>query len=128
MAHCKQLTLNVNKTKYIVFHSSKKNINHIIPQIILNNTVIERVDNFNFLGITPDENLSWNSHINKISIKISRHIGILYKLKPFIPLFVLKTLYCSLILPYFTYGILAWGGQLTKLTKLQKKSNQGSHK
>ena len=49
-----KLTLNVNKTKYIVFHSSKKNINHIIPQIILN-----------FLGITLDENLSWNSHINK---------------------------------------------------------------
>ena len=87
--------MNIKKTKYIVFHSSKKNIDHIIPQIILNNTVIERVDNFNFLGIT---------------------------LKQFIPLFVLKTLYCSLILPYFTYGILSWGGQLTKLTKLQKKA------
>ncbi len=38
--------------------------------LMIDETIIELVAEFNFLGITLDENLSWKSHINKISIKI----------------------------------------------------------
>ena len=42
-----KLSLNVKKTK-AMFHMPQKKI--IVPKIIINGTIIEFVDNFNFLG------------------------------------------------------------------------------
>ena len=44
-----QLSLNVNKTKFMVFHSSRRHV--VYPILSINGTVIERVDTFNFLGL-----------------------------------------------------------------------------
>ena len=115
-----KLSLNVKKTKYMVFSTNKKKIES--PTIVLNNTEIERVSNFTFLGVTLDENLSWKSHINIIACKLSRTTGLLNKLKHTLPPYILKTLYNSLILPHLNYGILAWGKNCDRLLKLQKKA------
>ena len=49
--------------------------------LTINGDIIEQVEEFNFLGITVDENVTWDAHITKISIKLARVIGILHKLK-----------------------------------------------
>ena len=51
---------------------------------------IEQVKTFNFLGIYIDENLNWRHHLDQISIKLSRCIGILHKLKHYVPFCTLK--------------------------------------
>ena len=117
-----RLSLNISKTQFMIFHSKGKNINDIVPVIKLQNNPISKVSNFNFLGVTLNEKLNWNSHIDKISCKISRCLGMMYKLKHFLPQPILKMLYTSLILPHFHYGILAWGMFSTRLFKLQKKA------
>ena len=66
--------------------------------------------------------LDWNSHTDKIYNTISRYLGILEKLKHYLPMFTLKTLYNSLIVPNFMYGIPAWGAQVHHLYLLQKKA------
>ena len=86
----------------------------------INNYEIERVKDFNFQGITIDEHMDWNMHIQKISNKISRNLGCLNRLKRFLPLNTRKLLYNSLILPHLQYGILTWGFQFGRLFKLQK--------
>jgi len=92
--------------------------------VILNDTVLERAVKTKFLGVILDENLSWKYHIEGISKTISRNIGIINKLKHFIPDRILYSLYCTLVLPYVNYGILVWGNAckmyLDKLLKLQK--------
>ena len=115
-----KLSFNISKTKFIIFHRSYKE-NIYTPKIEINNLKIDRVSHFDFLGIILDENLNWKDHINKISTKISRVIGILCKMKNFMPPFILKTLYNSLIMPHLTYGILIWGSNTYYLFKLQKK-------
>ena len=40
---------------------------------------------FNFLGLTLNENINWKNHIEKIAIKSSKIIGILNKLIYFLP-------------------------------------------
>ena len=117
-----RLSLNIKKTKFMLFHNKNKNIQDKVPVIKLHDVEIVRVRDFNFLGITINENLNWSSHINKISTKVSRAIGILCKLKHFFPISTLKILYSSLILSQFTYGILIWGFNVSKLLKLQKKA------
>ena len=65
---------------------------------------LTRVTEANFLGITLDSNLTWIPHINAISKKCSKNLGVLNKVKPFSP-----KLYRTFILPYLNYGILLWG-------------------
>ena len=117
-----RLSLNIKKTKFMLFHNKNKNIQDKVPVIKLQDVEIVRVRDFNLLGITINENLNWSSHINKISTKVSRAIGILCKLKHFFPISTLKILYSSLILSQFTYGILIRGFNVSKLFKLQKKA------
>ena len=88
----------------------------------IDSIAIERVPNFNFLGLMINEHLSWKTHINKIANKISKNIGILNKLKHFLPMNVLRMLYCSLILPHLTYSVLSWGFDFVRLDKLQKRA------
>ena len=54
----------------------------------------------NFLGIYIDEHLSWAQHTEFLSKKIARNVGILSKLKHFIPMYIMNTLYYSLILSH----------------------------
>ena len=59
--------------------------------------------------------------MNNIKIKVSRIIGLFNKLKNFLPLYILITLYKSMILPHVTYGILIWNTNNQQLFKLQKR-------
>ena len=83
-----------------------------LPLLQIAGTNIEFVDNFNFLGLT--------SHINILSAKISKTIGILNSLKHFLPTDILRTIYNSLIVCHLNYGILLWGTQLSENDKLHK--------
>ena len=84
-----KLSLNTKKTKYMVFHTNQRNVTY--PNLVINNIIIERVSHFNFLGIMLSYNMTWDAHINHISKKISKAIGILYQLK--------HIYYCLLCIP-----------------------------
>ena len=117
-----KLSLNIPKTKFMIFHHRQRKIDHLIPTLKISNHQIERVKYFDFLGITIDEHMSWNMHIQKISNKISRNLGCLNRLKRFLPLNTRKLLYNSLILPHLQYGILSWGFECKRVFKLQKRA------
>ena len=70
-----KLSLNVKNPKAKAFHMPQKKI--IQPNIQINGSNIEFVENFMFLGITINNKLNWNSHINKVTNKISKTVGIL---------------------------------------------------
>ena len=114
-----KLSLNTSKTMYMLFHMPQKKI--VYPRLIIANKEIESVEQFNFLGITLDHHLNWNAHVDKLVSKISRTAGVLPKLKSFLPGYILKTLYTSLILCHLNYCILAWGHTYTRIFKLQKR-------
>ena len=69
--------------------------------------------------------LSWNVHLNNLTKKITRSIGIMYKIRPFVPNNILIKLYYSLIYPHLLYAIQVWGSTFGKyinpLFILQKK-------
>ena len=86
----------------------------IYPNLKITNNTIERVTEFNFVGVILHYHMTWNKHINHISIKIARPIGILYRLKNVYPESVLVTIYNTLILPHFHYCLLLWGSVVKK--------------
>ena len=115
-----KLSLNASKTKAMLFHTFQRNV--VYPRLYIDNTQIEFVKHFNFLGVTLDENLSWREHINVISKKLLKIVGIMNRLKNFLPSFTLKNIYSTLMLPHFYYAIGVWGAKSDKLAALQKKA------
>ena len=88
----------------------------------INNENIEKISSFNFLGIHPDENLTWNNHIDMLTNKLSRVLGILNRLKSIYPQHILLTIYYSLFMSHVNYGILLCGLCSNKIANLQKKA------
>ena len=102
-----KLSLNIGKTKFMLFYKPQKQIN--IPCLKIENTEIDCVDEFNFLGLYLDKHINWNKHTQIVSSKVSQVIGIMYKLKGYVPQSIIQTIYNSLIVPRLNYCLLAWG-------------------
>ena len=74
-------SINAGKTKYFFFHKQQDNkkIPQKLPMLSLNNTTLEKVNSLKFLGVILDETINWNRHIELVENKISKNIGILYR-------------------------------------------------
>ena len=115
-----KLSLNINKSKFMIFQKIDKEMEVLTLKVDYIN--IERVKEFNFLGLMIDANLNWKKHIAKVSNACSQKIGILNKLKHVLSLEIKTLLYNSLILPHISYCITACGFQPGRILKLQKKT------
>ena len=104
--HSNKLKLNASKSKFMIFFKHPKTIPKL--NIWANGNQVDEVQEFNFLGITIDQNITWPPHIRKISIKILRVIGVLRKLKRIFPQHILRLKYNSLIHPHLIYGLNLW--------------------
>ena len=87
----------------------KKKVTKQKVNVILDDMSLERVNFTKFLGVIIDENLTWKNHIDAISKTISRNIGMLSKMKHYVPGYILYSLYCTIVLSYINYGIPIWG-------------------
>ena len=118
------LIINLNKTKYMLFNNSHSHIN--LPQLLLGNESLEKVNEFKFFGIIVQNNLQWTSQIHAISMKIACNTGILLSIKNCVPIETLTLLYNSFILSNIQYGIVIWGStfdsHLNPIVTLQKKA------
>ncbi len=91
------------------------------------NLPVKRERTFKYLRITFSENLTWSDHLNNISTKINQRIGLLRRIKAFIPLKTRLIIYNALILPLFDYGDIIWGDKnnsslMNQLQVLQNKA------
>ena len=103
-----RLTLNVQKTKYMLFLKNKSNdIGELNLRIC--NDAIQSVNEFNFLGLHINSKLNWDTHTNFIGKRISRAVGVIKKMQLIFPKSVLITIYNALILPHINYCLLSWG-------------------
>ena len=76
-----KFSLNVDKTKWLLLHplSKRKLLPQTLPNLLIENLQFKRELVTKFLGIFIDENFPWKQHIDIVSSKISKSIGILYK-------------------------------------------------
>ena len=59
---------------------------------------INEKDHIKYLGIMIDSCLNWKTQIDKVCKSMSRAIGLLYKIRPFVDKNILKMLYYSLVI------------------------------
>ena len=106
----------------MMFHKHNKIVEHL--DLHVNNNAIEKVDNFNFLGLHLNTRLTWHTHVSEISKKISRAVGIIKKMQWIFPTEILLAIYNALVLPHINYCILSWGFKYNiYITKESSKSH-----
>ena len=122
--HSNKLSLNIEKTQYIII--SKKKLPSDLPIISIDGEPIMHVKSLKFLGVIIDNRLSWREHIAYVRRKISKSIGILRCARPLLNKNTLITLYYAFIYPYLTYCLDVWGHctaiDFQSLFKIQKRA------
>ena len=104
------LELNVTKTKELVLgHSPNLNLD----LVIINNTRVERVDCFRYLGTHIDNKLNFNNHVNCVILKCKQRTYLLRKLKSFdVSKKILSLIYKSLIESVLSFNVVTWHNYL----------------
>ena len=80
-----RLTLNVLKTDFMVIGSRQRvaNLEEDIALSLLG-TELEKVNSVKCLGVDIDEYLTWDNHMLSIRQKVTRNLGVLIRVKPFL--------------------------------------------
>ena len=111
----------------MVFRSNAKlsklqNIN-----LLINNSPLNRVASFNYLGITLNQTLSWSDHIEALFTKVNQRLGIIRRVEHLRTVESRRTLVNSLVMPLFDYADFVWGDknnsvQMNNLQVLHNKA------
>ena len=84
----------IGKTEFIIFKPPRKSLKNRVTLKLNGKTLFESKKKY--LGLIVDDILSWKFHINELSKKLGRAIGIIYRLK-------------HMNCPKLCYGLMAWG-------------------
>ena len=88
------------------------------------NAPVEVAENIKYLGVYIDKSLDWKKHIQEISKKVSRSLGVIKYCKRFLPFDTLKCLYNNIVDPHFRYCCPVWGiAGASEINLLQKLQN-----
>ena len=110
-----KLSLNVGKSKLLVYCNKKKSKTEGSEcsmedlGIFINGEKLKEVDHAKYLGALIDNKLNWSYQINAVSLKLSKGLGLLAKIRHYVPSNTVRSLYYSFINPYIDYNLLNWG-------------------
>ena len=117
-----KLSLNVDKSNYMLFGKKCSQIN----EVILNGALLSQVSVTKFLGVNIDSGFIWDKHINTVKRKLYNVIGMLYRIKDKVETETLITIYNTLMLPHLSYCCEIWGNtfvsRLHDIIILQKRA------
>ena len=99
-----RLSLNLDKSKLLMFKSKQRKLNNESISIKLDGVKLIPSDNVKYLGLHLDKYLSLDVEINQLGKKLSRANGILSKLRHLITKHTLISVYYSLFYSNLLYG------------------------
>ena len=119
------LKLNTQKTKLMDINTKRRlTLQPLVDN--MNNCVIENVSSAKLLGLTIDENLSWQPHVDFIMSKLRKRTYFLHALRRAkAPNSVLSTVYCQMLRSVSSYAFPAWcnitSGRFNSIAKFEKR-------
>ena len=120
-----KLLLNSNKTKAIVFRTSRRHLRGPLNVLNLQGNHIEMVDNHIFLGVNFHKNLSWSNQMLRVKSKLQANVGIVSKIRYQITPHIVTNLFQAMVQSHLRYCNVTWCyGNFTLRTSLQAQSNK----
>lgn len=120
-----KLSLNIGKTKFILFRTPNSTSPPANLKLILRHKPLEQASTVRFLGLIVHEHLSWKPHMEYLLRKLRISYGVVKKVSPFLNSSALQMLYYSMIQSHLFYCIFTWyNGNRTTANKLQRVANK----
>ena len=120
-----RLKINIEKSNYMLIDFSGRLSKDLSLKI--GNCLLKRVSETKVLGIIIDNRLSFKSHIDFVCKKLSSRIGLLSRLKQFLPQNTLNLIFKSILQPLIDYGITVYGFTFdTHIKRIQRLQNRAA--
>ena len=118
-----KLTINVQKSNYMLIDISGKNCNAL--KLHIGSNALKKVRETKILGIVFDDNLKFKAHIENICSSITSKIGVIGRLKQFLSMDVLNIIFKAIVQPKIDYGIAIYGHNFpTNINRIERLMNR----
>ena len=128
-AWCTENSMIINpvKTECMVITSwQKQQVEPLTLNLSVNNQSIVQVTKHKLLGVTIDDELEWNCHVDNVCKSVSRNLFLLSKLKPFVDDRSRLMFYNAHIRSHIDYASTVWDGSdddnLKRLNSLHRRA------
>ena len=119
------IMVNPMKTKAVLFGSKRQTENIVDSTLCINDTEIELVSTYTYLGMLLESTMSLEGHIQKVIQRVTVKLTQLRKMRKFLNKEAALTIYKSMILPIMEYGNIFYDAcTLESRKKLQKLQNK----
>ena len=108
----------------VIFKSKQKKLEGDL-KIKLCGKRLYPTESVKYLGVKIDTNLSWQYHVNDLSIKLNRANALLFKMRKYVSLKILRSIYFAIFDSYLSYCCLVWAQNYSTIQRiiiLQKKA------
>ena len=128
-----KISLNIKKTEMVIFKSIQKKLEGDF-KIKLCGKRLYPTKSVKYLGVKIDTNLTWQHHVNDLSIKLNRANALLFKIRKYVSPKILRSIYFAIFDSHLSYCCLVWAQNFSSIKRiliLQKRllelliSNQG---
>ena len=114
----------MDKTELVIFRHQRKKLDTEI-KTKLNRKRLYPSQSVRYFGIKIDQNLNRKNHINDIGVKLNRANALQFKIRNFVNIVILKTIYFAIFDPHIDYANLVWAqnsNAVSRILTLQKKA------
>ena len=125
-----KMVINTEKTKSMLVTGKRlrKKIpdEHLQMDLALGNTTVSQVESQKLLGVIVDQDLAYEDHIDSLCKQISKRLGLLKHISPYLKKQQREIYYNGIIKPKLMYGSAVWSccskENLDRILKLQKRA------
>ena len=121
-----RLTLNAKKSNYMCIDFTGRPTSEL--SLLIGDNTISKVSSTKLLGIYIDDRLAFKTHVDYVCKQMSSRIGLISRMKKFLPKETLNMLYKSLVQPVVDYGLPVYGftyeSHFKRIQKLQNRSSR----
>ena len=120
-----KLSLSAEKSCFLVFRPPRSKVEKIPKKLNFGDKCISNEKTVKYLGVTLDEHLNWNEHVENVCTSLKKCYGIFYGIKKYINTQQVRTIYYSLVYSKIIYALAAYGHtkreNIIKIQTLQNK-------
>ena len=98
----------------VIFKSKQKKLEGDL-KIKLCGKRLYPTESVKYLGVKIDTNLTWQHHVNDLSIKLNRANALLFKIRKYVSFKILKSTYFAIFDTYLSYCFLAWSQNFSSI-------------
>ena len=111
------MLINVEKTEMVFFKSKQKKLEGDL-KIKLCGKRLYPTESVKYLGVKIDTKLTWQHHVNGLTIKLNRANALLLKIREYVSLKILRSIYFAIFDSHLYFCCLVWAQNFSSIKRI----------